>query len=31
MSEIRNVSAAAIRDAVEELCIEANTSLPADV
>lgn len=31
MSMIRTIDAAAIRDAVEALCIEANTSLPADV
>lgn len=31
MSSIRELSAAAITDAVERLCIEANTSLPADV
>ena len=31
MSTIRTIDAAAIRDAVEALCIEANTSLPADV
>lgn len=28
---IREISAAAITDAVEALCIEANTQLPADV
>ena len=28
---IREISAAAITDAVEALCIEANTRLPADV
>ena len=28
---IREISAAAITDAVEALCIEANTKLPADV
>ena len=31
MSIIRELSAAAITDAVERLCIEANTQLPADV
>ena len=31
MSIIRELSAAAITDAVEQLCIEANTQLPADV
>ena len=31
MSTVRTIDAAAIRDAVEALCIEANTSLPADV
>ena len=31
MSNIRELHADVIRDAVEELCIEANTSLPADV
>ncbi len=31
MSTIREIPAAAITQAVEELCIEANTSLPADV
>lgn len=31
MSSIRELSAAAITEAVERLCIEANTSLPADV
>ena len=31
MSKIRELSAAAVTDAVERLCIEANTSLPADV
>ncbi len=31
MSKIRELSASAITDAVERLCIEANTSLPADV
>ena len=31
MSMFRSIDAAAIRDAVEALCIEASTSLPADV
>ena len=31
MSTIRELRAEAIRDAVEALCIEANTTLPADV
>ena len=31
MSIIRELSAAAITDAVERLCIEANTQLPTDV
>ena len=31
MSKIRELSADTIRDAVEALCIEANTSLPKDV
>ncbi len=31
MSKIREISADVIRDAVEALCIEANTTLPADV
>ena len=31
MSTVRTIDAAAIRDAVEALCIEANTTLPTDV
>lgn len=31
MKNIREVNADTIRDAVEALCIEANTSLPVDV
>ena len=31
MSAVRELPAAAITDAVERLCIEANTRLPADV
>ena len=31
MNTIRELSADVIRDAVEALCIEANTTLPADV
>ena len=31
MNTIREIPAAAITEAVETLCIEANTTLPADV